>query len=63
MVSCDCLKVALCDQFAHQKTLHAHLKCSMYKRKVWKAGGFCLCSSSSKFKKSPASGSSDLNLQ
>ena len=26
MASCDCLNFALCDQFAHQKTLHAHGK-------------------------------------
>ena len=43
MASCDCLKVALCDQFVHKKTLHAHGKCCMYKSQVLKAGGFCLC--------------------
>ena len=42
MASCDCLKVALRDKFAQKKTLHAHVKCCMYKRKDFKAGGFCL---------------------
>ena len=53
MASCDCLKVALCDQFVHKKTLHAHRKCCMYKSQVLKAGGFCLyvitCNRSSQF--------------
>ena len=39
-MACDCLKVALCDQLVHQKTLHAHVKCCMYKRKVLRADAF-----------------------
>ena len=43
MASCDCLKIAFCDQFAHKKKLHAYVKFCMYKRNVFMAGGFCLC--------------------